>query len=83
MSIIDFSQYKQKQKANVTQSIMSSFNLSYMQCLNDNLVDLQDPEVAFDVATVLFLAAGAAHRSQGEPHPSQSILNALRNKVVK
>jgi hypothetical protein len=82
MTIINFAQYKQQQKANVTQEIMSAFNLNYLQCLSDNLVDLQDPEVAFDVATILFLAAGAAHRSQGEKHPSQSILNALRDQVL-
>jgi hypothetical protein len=85
MTIINFKNYvasKQPVKANVTQSIMNAFTDNYMLSLSDYNVDVQDPIIAFDVATIQFLMRGMAHRSQGETHPSQILLDKLKERII-
>ena len=86
MSVVNFQEFAAKPqavvKANVTQEILSAFTLDYMTNLALHDVDLEDPAIAFDIATIQFLMRGMAHRSQGESHPSQIILDKLKGAVV-
>jgi hypothetical protein len=86
MSIVNFLDYKNSKEttlqANVTQCILDNFTENYMFNLVEHRVDLEDPNVAFDIATIQFLMKGMAHRSQGETHPSQIILDKLKKSIV-
>lgn len=86
MTVINFQDYASRKqtalKANVTQGILEAFTLDYMSNLAFHDVNIEDPSVAFDVATIQFLMRGMAHRSQGESHPSQIILDKLKGAVV-
>jgi hypothetical protein len=67
---------------NVVDRILTSVVSNYEKILTDCNVDVEDPNIAFDIATIQFLLHGMAHRSQGEDHPSQSILDALRQNIL-
>lgn len=86
MNVINFTDFASKKKAshsaNVTHDILTSFTHDYISNLVDHDVDLENPAIAFDVATIQFLMKGMAHRSQGESHPSQIILDSLKERVV-
>lgn len=86
MNVVNFADFANKKtkliSANVTNDILTSFTESYMSNLVYHAVDLEDPSIAFDVATIQFLMKGMAHRSQGESHPSQIILDTLKDRVV-
>jgi hypothetical protein len=86
MTVISFQDYASKKqiaiKANVTQKILTAFTDDYMSNLVNNEVDLDNPDIAFDIATIQFLMRGMAHRSQGESHPSQIILDKLKSSIV-
>ena len=86
MSVINFQDFAAKRqaatRANVTQGILETFTLEYMSNLANYDVNLEDPAIAFDIATIQFLMRGMAHRSQGESHPSQIILDKLKGAVV-
>jgi len=86
MTVISFQTFAAKRqaatKANVTQAILDAFTLDYMNNLSYHDVNLEDPSIAFDIATIQFLMRGMAHRSQGESHPSQIILDKLKGAVV-
>jgi hypothetical protein len=86
MNVLNFAEFASKHKqaanANVTHDILTSFTDSYMSNLVYHDVNLEDPSIAFDVATIQFLMKGMAHRSQGESHPSQIILDTLKDRVV-
>lgn len=86
MSVINFQEFATKRqtqvRANVTQAILNAFTLDYMSNLALHDVNLEDPAIAFDIATIQFLMRGMAHRSQGESHPSQIILDKLKGAVV-
>jgi hypothetical protein len=86
MNVISFTDFTNKRKikpaANVTQNILTSFTESYVSNLIEHDVDLENPSIAFDIATIQFLMKGMAHRSQGESHPSQIILDSLKQKIV-
>jgi hypothetical protein len=86
MNVINFADFAKKQKsnttANVTNNILTVFTQDYMSNLVDHDVDLENPSIAFDVATIQFLMKGMAHRSQGEGHPSQIILDSLKERII-
>jgi hypothetical protein len=87
MNVINFADFASKRQpattsANVTSNILSSFTESYIANLVYHEVDLENPSIAFDIATIQFLMKGMAHRSQGESHPSQIILDTLKDRVV-
>jgi hypothetical protein len=86
MTVINFADFASKRQsivsANVTNNILSSFMESYISNLVYHEVDLENPSIAFDIATIQFLMKGMAHRSQGESHPSQIILDTLKDRVV-
>lgn len=86
MNIVNFADFANKQKAartaNVTNNILTVFTEDYISNLVDHNVDLENPSIAFDVATIQFLMKGMAHRSQGENHPSQIILDSLKEKII-
>lgn len=86
MNVINFAEFANKRQnvvsANVTHNILTSFTESYISNLVDHDVDLENPSIAFDVATIQFLMKGMAHRSQGESHPSQIILDSLKERIV-
>ena len=87
MTIISFEEFKSKKyaeepKANVTQGILDSFNDTYHKNLIFYDVNMEDPAIAFDIATIYYLMRGMAHRSQGESHPSQILLDSLKNHVM-
>lgn len=69
-------------KENIVSNILTSVVTDYNKTLLLNNVDVEDPAIAFDIATIQYLLHGMAHRSQGEMHPSQTILNTLRNKLL-
>lgn len=87
MTIISFEEFKNKQgieepKANVTQNILDSFNNTYQENLTFYNINIEDPSIAFDIATIYYLMRGMAHRSQGESHPSQIILDSLKSHIA-
>jgi hypothetical protein len=73
-------------KKEPTQNVVNEFLTEVVDYYNSALVrfdiDTQNLDTAFDVATIQFLLRGMAHRSQGEQHPSQIILNALKDKML-
>jgi hypothetical protein len=69
-------------KVNIADQILTTVVSNYKTTLVNCGVDLEDPTIAFDIATIQFLLSGMAHRSQGESHPSQSILNTLRHNLL-
>lgn len=69
-------------QANVTDQILSAFVADYSAVLSKFEVNIEDPVVAFDVATIRYLMQGMAHRSQGEEHPSQKLLNSVRENML-
>lgn len=87
MNVINFADFANKRqasiKANVTNNILCVFTQDYITNLVEHNVDLENPSIAFDVATIQFLMKGMAHRSQGESHPSQIILDSLKEKIVR
>lgn len=86
MNVINFAEFANKRQlvanANVTSNILTSFTESYISNLVYHEVDLENPSIAFDIATIQFLMKGMAHRSQGESHPSQIILDTLKDRIV-
>ncbi len=87
MTIVSFEEFKnsrnvEEPRANVTQNFLDFFNDTYQENLTFYSVNLEDPTIAFDVATIYYLMRGMAHRSQGESHPSQIILDSLKSHVV-
>lgn len=87
MTVINFQEYLEKRattipKDNVTQKILEAFTDSYMYNLVVNDVNIEREDIAFDIATIQFLMRGMAHRSQGETHPSQILLDKLKHSVV-
>ena len=73
---------KEKPQANVVEQLLSSIVSNYNTILGTYNIDVEDPHIAFDVATIQFLLRGMAHRSQGETHPSQTILNSMRANLM-
>ncbi len=67
---------------NVVQELLTSVVADYDSAMNTLGIDVEDPTIAFDIATIRYLLHGMAHRSQGEVHPSQTILNTLRNSML-
>jgi hypothetical protein len=87
MTVINFQEYFEKRTAavvkdNVTQRILEAFTDSYMYNLVAHDVNINNEDIAFDIATIQFLMRGMAHRSQGESHPSQILLDKLKHSVV-
>jgi hypothetical protein len=86
MSVISFLDFKNKKQvalhSNTTQGILNACTESYMHHLMEYDVNIEDPTVAFDVATIQYLMRGMAHRSQGESHPSQIILDSLKERIM-
>lgn len=69
-------------QANVTEQILTTFVAEYYAMLDRFDVNIEDPSIAFDVATIRYLMQGMAHRSQGEDHPSQRLLNSVRENML-
>jgi hypothetical protein len=67
---------------NVVNSILTSVVADYNAVLQKYNVDVEDVNTAFDIATIQFLLRGMAHRTQGEEHPSQAILNSMRVNML-
>jgi hypothetical protein len=73
---------RQPAKQNIVQEILSSVVSNYNNTLFEYKVDVENPNIAFDIATIQYLLNGMAHRSQGQDHPSQIILNTMRDKML-
>jgi hypothetical protein len=73
---------KHKPEQNVVNDLLSSVVQDYKDKLAFYNINVEDPTIAFDVATIQYLLHGMAHRSQGETHPSQTILNTLRGNML-
>jgi hypothetical protein len=80
-NVIYLSNYARSNASNVVNDFVTDMTDFYGFSLNKYNIDTNNLETAFDVATIQFLLRGMAHRSQGEEHPSQLVLNALRNKM--
>lgn len=78
-NIIDFSVRK---KANVTHDIIASSTKYYTGLLKSYNIDLENIETASDVAFILYLMEGVAHRSQGEQHPSRIIFDTAKKAIL-
>lgn len=74
--------FKPKPQANVVEHLLTSMVANYNDVLSDFKIDIEDPMIAFDIATIQYLLRGMAHRSQGQDHPSQKILNAMRSNLM-
>lgn len=70
------------EQQNTVHEILSSVVSNYNNTLFQYKVDVENPNIAFDIATIQYLLTGMAHRSQGQDHPSQVILNAMRHKML-
>lgn len=81
-NVIYLSQHKPSTSANVVSDFLGEVVDSYSSTISRYNINTQDVETAFDIATIQFLMRGMAHRSQGQEHPSQLILNALRDKML-
>lgn len=81
--MVYFSNYaRSAPQQNVVQELLSSVVSDYSAAMQNLGIDVEDPTIAFDIATIQYLLHGMAHRSQGEQHPSQKILNTLRNNML-
>jgi hypothetical protein len=78
MSVVNFADYKNKQNCNVTHELFSKASLDYESVM---LPHSDKYEVAADVALIKFLMKGAAHRVNGEIHPSQQILDSIHTNL--
>lgn len=81
-NVIYLSRFIEAKESNTVFDILSSFVKDYDSILENFNVDVQDPTIAFDIATIRYLMHGMAHRSQGQTHPSQIILNSMREKML-
>lgn len=81
-NIIDFSERLKTNTTNVTDAIITSSSNDYMNTLRLYNVDFQNINTASDVALIQFLMKGAAHRSQGESHPSQRLLDSIHKMAL-
>jgi DNA-binding ferritin-like protein len=87
ISLVNYKQTKQiveekKVTANTVNSLITAMIQDYTSILEEYRIDVEDPDIAFDIATIQFLMRGMAHRSQGQAHPSQQILNVMRNNMA-
>ncbi len=73
---------RSKPQQNVVHDLLTSVVDDYNGRLASYNINVEDPTIAFDVATIQYLLQGMAHRSQGEEHPSQIILNKLRGNML-
>lgn len=73
---------RSKPTQNVVNELLTSVIDDYSAKLTSFNIDVEDPTIAFDIATIQYLLRGMAHRSQGEEHPSQTILNAIRSRML-
>lgn len=82
-NVVYFSAFaRSKPQQNVVHDLLTSVVDNYNEKLSDFNVNVEDPTIAFDIATIQYLLRGMAHRSQGEEHPSQTILNSLRGSML-
>ena len=81
-NVIQISQYKKSLTANVVNDFIEEAVGYYKDTIYKFNIDTQNLDIAFDIATIQFLLRGMAHRSQGQEHPSQILLNALRDKML-
>lgn len=82
-NVVYFSSYaRSAPQQNVVHELLTSVVNGYNSAMDVHGVDVEDPTIAFDIATIRYLLQGMAHRSQGEVHPSQTILNTLRNNML-
>jgi replication fork clamp-binding protein CrfC len=73
---------RSKPQQNIVYELLTSVVQDYNGRLSSYNINVEDPTIAFDVATIQYLLHGMAHRSQGEEHPSQIILNKLRVNML-
>ena len=78
MSVVNFAEYKNKQQCNVTHELFSKASIDYESIMMPHSSNF---EVAADVALIKFLMKGAAHRVNGETHPSQQILDSIHTNL--
>lgn len=82
-NVIQFSNFvRSAPTTNVVFDIISSFTEEYSTFWAKHKVDVENPEIAFDIATIHFLMQGIAHRTQDQQHPSQHILNTMRQQIL-
>lgn len=82
-NVVYFSDFaRSKPLQNVVHDLLTSVVQDYNGRLTAFNINVEDPTIAFDVATIQYLLHGMAHRSQGEEHPSQIILNKLRVNML-
>jgi hypothetical protein len=82
-NVVYFSAFaRAKPEQNVVHELLTSVVNDYNDKLTTYNINVEDPTIAFDIATIQYLLRGMAHRSQGEEHPSQIILNTLRGNML-
>jgi hypothetical protein len=82
-NVLYFNKYFQPTiSANVVDKLLTSMAGHYDSVLVDCKINVEEPDIAFDIATIRYLLQGMAHRSQGESHPSQAILNSIRDRML-
>lgn len=82
-NVVYFSSFSRpKPLQNVVHELLTSVVEDYNVRLSSFNINVEDPTIAFDIATIQYLLHGMAHRSQGEEHPSQIILNKLRGNML-
>jgi uncharacterized protein YeeX (DUF496 family) len=84
ISLLDYKSKTVEKKitANTVNALVTAMIQDYTAILDEYKVDVEDPDIAFDIATIQFLMRGMAHRSQGENHPSQQILDVMRSNML-
>jgi hypothetical protein len=87
-NVVSLAQYKvtkeiqPKITANTVNNLITAMIDEYTDILLEYKINTEDPDIAFDVATIQFLMRGMAHRTEGQQHPSQQILNAMRANMM-
>lgn len=82
-NVIYLNTVKQDKTQNVVNNFITDMSGYYSSMLDKYDINISNIDIAFDVATIQFLLRGMAHRSQGQNHPSQEILNALKLEMFK
>jgi hypothetical protein len=82
-NVVYLTNFVRQPQQNIVQEILSTVVSVYNDTLYQHKVDVENPHIAFDIATIQYLLSGMAHRSQGEDHPSQILLNTLRDKMLE
>lgn len=85
MTVINFEDFRSRQedkKANNTLMVIEQITSNYLDTLIKLNVDLENPDIAADVAAIHYLMSGMAHRIYGEQHTSHMVLDKMKAWVM-